>query len=463
MKEHTPIPTVTVTARVYTQDGKPVAGAVVSMRLTSPERFGGYIVPREVRADTDAYGVASLRVWPNSLGTEASEYRVSIRCPEGSGGRSINGHAVVPQTNCDLSDIMELPAMGQRSAGAVIPAEVAGYAAQAASARDAAQHLLDATQSAERHVSQMATQAETSEAAARTFAAQAGSQAENAETAAQKAQDTAAAFEVEVAGRVETAVTRLSVEATRMVNEAGDKAATRVRTITQEGTLKAIEAVAHAKADAVTALQETKRLGVEALRAAGKAEAEVLAEEGALYQEDFRHTLERAQDAARKAGCSAFKAGESEKIVLEAEQRVLEGTKLFDSCLDVYAYADTSRQFSEIAGEHATAVQEHRENACACAQAAAESEAVASSSQVKAEKAADRANRDARAARQDAKKAHASMEKATEVADSINLAALYSSLEEVRLLSLSMRSHIAALNNAAAHRGKLLLQLLMPQ
>lgn len=62
------LPTVNVTARVYDQSGKPVHKAVVTMRLTTVERYSGYIVPREVRAETDAAGKAVLAVWPNELG-----------------------------------------------------------------------------------------------------------------------------------------------------------------------------------------------------------------------------------------------------------------------------------------------------------------------------------------------------------------------------------------------------------
>lgn len=75
------LPTVNVTARVYDQNGRPVQRAVVGMRLTTVERYGGYVVPREARAETDASGLAVLRVWPNELGSEKSEYRVHVRYP----------------------------------------------------------------------------------------------------------------------------------------------------------------------------------------------------------------------------------------------------------------------------------------------------------------------------------------------------------------------------------------------
>ena len=67
------LPTVNVTARVYDQNGKAVHGAVITMRLTTVERYSGYIVPREARAETAATGKAVLAVWPNEVGTESSE------------------------------------------------------------------------------------------------------------------------------------------------------------------------------------------------------------------------------------------------------------------------------------------------------------------------------------------------------------------------------------------------------
>lgn len=119
------LPTVNVTARVYDQSGKPIHKAVVTMRLTTVERYSGYIVPREVRAETDAVGKAVLAVWPNELGTESSEYRVHIKYPHNGcesscfngGSGSVSGYAVVPNHDCDLQDIMELSPYEQRGAG----------------------------------------------------------------------------------------------------------------------------------------------------------------------------------------------------------------------------------------------------------------------------------------------------------------------------------------------------------
>ena len=64
------LPLVNVTARILDQNGKPVPRARVTMRLTTNERFGGLIVPRETSQMTDANGKAVLRVFPNELGSD---------------------------------------------------------------------------------------------------------------------------------------------------------------------------------------------------------------------------------------------------------------------------------------------------------------------------------------------------------------------------------------------------------
>ena len=68
------IPTVNVTVRFADQNGVPVPGATVVAKLTTIERFNGYVVPKEVRGETDLNGVAVIPVFPNQLGTEGSEY-----------------------------------------------------------------------------------------------------------------------------------------------------------------------------------------------------------------------------------------------------------------------------------------------------------------------------------------------------------------------------------------------------
>jgi hypothetical protein len=162
------IPTVTVTAKIYDQKGNPVPKAVISMRLSTVERYEGYVVPHIVRAETDEDGVAHLEVWPNELGSEGSEYEVTIRYPNFHGNllhwpgdghphgchpphphhtghhnhcdgmKTLRAYAVVPNADCELQYIIELEPYELRGAGQILTAEIAQYAAIAETSADTA-------------------------------------------------------------------------------------------------------------------------------------------------------------------------------------------------------------------------------------------------------------------------------------------------------------------------------------
>lgn len=148
------IPMVNVTARVNDQSGRPVQRARVTMRLTTIERYCGLVVPREITQYTDASGVAILRVWPNELGTEGSEYMVTImygdakmsesaQCGCSPATQSQRFRAVVPNVDCDLFDIVDLPPYEHRGSGLVITSEVASHANRAGAAADRAENAAE--------------------------------------------------------------------------------------------------------------------------------------------------------------------------------------------------------------------------------------------------------------------------------------------------------------------------------
>ena len=232
------LPTVNVTARVYDQSGKPIHKAVVTMRLTTVERYSGYIVPREVRAETDAAGKAVLAVWPNELGTESSEYRVHIKYPHNGcesscfngGSGSVSGYAVVPNHDCDLQDIMELSPYEQRGAGQVITSEVAMYAGQASAARDAAQSHAQSAQASIGQVNAAAEKAEAAKISAQIAAELATAKAGEAGELVQRANERIVYFESEVTQRVETETNRLTTAATTVITESRNDALNRDRT-----------------------------------------------------------------------------------------------------------------------------------------------------------------------------------------------------------------------------------------
>ena len=113
------IPTVPVTVRLFDQDGNPVAGATVTAKLTTTERYGGYVVPKEYRGETDANGVAVVNVFPNELGTEGSEYKFKI--VDMATGKTVSVYATVPNAPCELHQISELEPYLFKHSSSVVP------------------------------------------------------------------------------------------------------------------------------------------------------------------------------------------------------------------------------------------------------------------------------------------------------------------------------------------------------
>lgn len=468
---YTSIPTVAVTARVYTQDGKAVSKALVALRLTTAERYGGYIVPREIKVETDARGVAVLHVWPNELGTEGSEYRVSIRIPEGNGTRTISGHAVVPNSDCDLSDIMELPGYEPRGAGAVIPAEVVGYAAQASSARDAAQMIFEATKDTETRLSAAATGAEAAKDAAQSASVLAQQVASNATELVKKATRSMESFEHDVVTRVDVEATKLINKAVLAVTVAQNNALEDIDSRASEAIGEITEDVAGMKGDALNTIAVAKVDALAALDAAGEAAVAALQEEGALFEEDFQDLLERAEYQAKSASCSAKNAAKHAQNVKETEERINERVKLFDSCVEVYDYAAVSKNYADISEKSAASAQVSEERAGACALIAKECSTDAQVAAQAAELASQSAKVDALEARESIgivreleEQARVSADKAFTLADQIDVGLLLSTKEYVEGLENRLEGYRTAANMqiselalAAARGGKFAL------
>ena len=165
------LPLVNVTAQINDQQGHACAGAVVRMRLCSPDKYQGLVVPREVTGTTDKTGRCVLRVFPNALGYEGSVYDVHISFPASGAGvcgsvpatapmRTIRAKVFVPNADCNLMDIMDLAPREPLPAGSLLPEEVAGYAAQAAGSAEAARDQAEAAASTLAQVTASVQQAE---------------------------------------------------------------------------------------------------------------------------------------------------------------------------------------------------------------------------------------------------------------------------------------------------------------
>ena len=392
------IPTVNVTAKFTDPEGRPLRGAIVSMRLTTTERYQGYVVPAEVRAVTDGSGQAVLAVWPNELGTERSEYLVTVTFPDncmvpgGTRGkvspRSIRAYAVVPHADCLLHDIMELPPYEQRGVGQIITSEVAAYADAASHHADEARSAVDEAKAVETRLLAAADAAEGAKDAA--------VQAEkSAEAAATRAANIVDGFETDVCAErdkvvkaVNDAAHQRKAEALACISQAESVALDAIERRAGEALAETTQAISDARTEAVGAVNNAGQRALTEIGAAGEDELQKLRDEAALFGEDFENLTERAIAAAKKAGCSAASAANSASKACECANR-----------------AETAAQGLERARDEALDAATRAETAAECAKADAQrAEAAADSAQ----KSADHAAGSALAAQKAAQAADAS-------------------------------------------------------
>lgn len=363
------IPVVKVTARFSDPEGRPLRGAIVSMRLTTTERYQGYVVPSEVRAVTDAGGCAVLEVWPNELGTERSEYLVTVTFPEncmapgGTPGRvsprSIRAYAVVPNADCLLHDIMELPPYEQRGAGQIIPSEVAAYADAASHHADEARSAVDEAKAVETRLLAAADSAE----AAKNAAVQAE---RSAESAAEQAARTVDGFEAEVCAERDRLVKEIGdaaiqrkAEALACISQAESSSLEAIELRAGEALEEATRVIADARTEVVSAVNNAGQRILTELGAAGEDELQKLRDEAALFEADFENLTERAIAAAKKAGYSAASAANSAAKACECAQNAenaAQGLERYrDEALDAATRAETASECAKSDAQRAEA------------------------------------------------------------------------------------------------------------
>jgi hypothetical protein len=101
-------PTVAVTVSLDAMGGPALAGVVVTATLDKNEVYGGIVIAKQVSGTTDVNGEVVLQLFPNApspagLGTQGSTYRIRAPIP---GGRSLDRRARVPNTPCNLHEIL---------------------------------------------------------------------------------------------------------------------------------------------------------------------------------------------------------------------------------------------------------------------------------------------------------------------------------------------------------------------
>ena len=109
------LPTQPVTCRFYDQSGNPAAGARVVFRLNRTEVYDGLVAPELVEATADAGGECVVSLFPNELGSEASQYEVKAWNAD-DGRKILDALCSVPNSPCLLHEIIYLepyPAVDQ--------------------------------------------------------------------------------------------------------------------------------------------------------------------------------------------------------------------------------------------------------------------------------------------------------------------------------------------------------------
>lgn len=323
---------VNVCARIVDQNGKPVVKARITMRLTTIERYCGLIVPRETSQYTDANGNAILRVWPNELGTEGSEYMVTISygdacaspcARQGAPGPSMSQRfrVVVPNADCNLFDITDLPPYEQRGSGQVITAEVAAFASQAANAADRAQNAIDTAGAIRSGMEEIANLADSAKVAAQEAARLAQGSERRACELVDGFDSKVAHFQNGVVEQTEKTANKLVAAAISCISQTESTALNAIETRSGEVLNEISERGSQIQKAAVEAIISSRENALGEIYDAKKQSLEELREEAGLFGEDFEALTERAESAAKRSGCSAAAAANSAtKACLCAEQ-----------------------------------------------------------------------------------------------------------------------------------------------
>lgn len=163
-----PLTTVTVSIAALQVVGSALPYGRVRFELTAADIDDGIVVPMAQSVSLGADGTGTIELWPNSRGTQGTQYRVMIYSR--SGDLQESELATVPETDCNLHDILELqaPAVVDDAQAAATAAQ--GYAAAASTSSGAAAASASGASTSATSAASSAAAAATSQAAAATSA-----------------------------------------------------------------------------------------------------------------------------------------------------------------------------------------------------------------------------------------------------------------------------------------------------
>lgn len=103
-----PLTTVTVSIAALQVVGSALPYGRVRFELTAADVDGGIVVPMAASVTLGADGTGTIELWPNSRGTQGTQYRVMVYSRKGV--LQDSALATVPTSDCNLHDILSLDA-----------------------------------------------------------------------------------------------------------------------------------------------------------------------------------------------------------------------------------------------------------------------------------------------------------------------------------------------------------------
>jgi hypothetical protein len=123
--------TYTVSIVALQATGQPLPNGRVELKLNGLDVIGGMVAPEPIPAALDANGLGSVVLLSNIDGTQGRLYDVTFY--DQNGGLIWSGTARIPQSNCNLHDVLNLTAPPALSDAQAAQLAAQGYAALAAS------------------------------------------------------------------------------------------------------------------------------------------------------------------------------------------------------------------------------------------------------------------------------------------------------------------------------------------
>ncbi len=382
--------TVQVKVLIKGQGGSPLSGVLVSAKLALEEvSQAGYVLPDKFEAKTDSDGIALFNLFPNQEGYTGSMYEFKIHNPVTM--RATRVMATVPNQDCWLHDIANLPAYDGKPDGQLSIDKVNAISLQigalrdnaASSATSAGNSATAAASSADSAASSMAVAIQKEAAAA----GSAASAASSATIATQKAGDAAASANA-AAGSATTATQKASDAATSASNayQNANGAAASAATATQKASDAATSATnaagsatsaagsaTSAAGSATTATQKASDAATSATAAAGSASS----------------AASNATTATTKAGEAATSATSAANSATAASNSATNAAG--SATTATQKAADSAASATSAASSAGTATQKATDAANSATGAASSANAAANSATTAAQKAADSA------------------------------------------------------------------------